>query len=61
MNMPKGPPGEKGDQGECTCNATTLLTSFTVPKMIEGPKGEPGVIGKEGKQGQMGLTVLERR
>lgn len=49
--------GLKGEPGECTCNATALMTSFLMPKMIAGPKGEPGVIGKEGKQGQMGRTV----
>lgn len=53
----KQPQGPKGEPGQCTCNATALMTSFMMPKMIAGPKGEPGVIGKEGKQGQMGLTV----
>ncbi|KAK1136783.1 hypothetical protein K0M31_001319 [Melipona bicolor] len=54
--MLQGPPGKKGDPGTCTCNATALMASFTMPKMIQGPKGEQGVPGQEGKQGQMGLT-----
>ena len=49
--------GAKGEPGTCSCNATELLSSFMMPKMIEGPKGEPGLPGKEGKQGQMGLSV----
>lgn len=57
MKIPQGPPGQKGDPGTCTCNATALMSSFTMPKMIQGPKGEPGVPGQEGKQGLMGLTV----
>lgn len=56
--MLQGPPGKKGEPGTCTCNATALMASFTMPKMIQGPKGEQGVPGQEGKQGQMGLTVL---
>ena len=58
MKIPQGPPGQKGDPGTCTCNATALMSSFTMPKMIQGPKGEPGVPGQEGKQGLMGLTVM---
>jgi len=58
MKIPHGPPGQKGDPGTCTCNATALMSSFTMPKMIQGPKGEPGVPGQEGKQGLMGLTVM---
>lgn len=57
MKIPQGPPGQKGDPGTCICNATALMSSFTMPKMIQGPKGEPGVPGQEGKQGLMGLTV----
>jgi hypothetical protein len=57
MKIPQGPAGQKGDPGTCTCNATALMSSFTMPKMIQGPKGEPGVPGQEGKQGLMGLTV----
>lgn len=57
MKIPQGPPGQKGDPGTCTCNATALMSSFTMPKMIQGPKGEPGVPGQEGKQGLTGLTV----
>lgn len=56
--MLQGPPGKKGEPGTCTCNAKALMASFTMPKMIQGPKGEQGVPGQEGKQGQMGLTVL---
>lgn len=58
MKIPQGPPGQKGDPGTCTCNATALMSSFTMPKMIQGPKGEPGLPGQEGKQGLMGLTVM---
>lgn len=58
MKIPQGPPGQKGDPGTCTCNATALMSSFTMPKMIQGPKGETGVPGQEGKQGLMGLTVM---
>jgi len=57
MKIPQGPPGQKGDPGTCICNATALMSSFTMPKMIQGPKGEPGIPGQEGKQGLMGLTV----
>lgn len=57
MKIPQGPPGQKGDPGNCICNATALMSSFTMPKMIQGPKGETGVPGQEGKQGLMGLTV----
>lgn len=59
MKIPQGPPGQKGDPGTCTCNATALMSSFTMPKMIQGPKGEPGMSGQEGKQGLMGLTVRQ--
>lgn len=50
--------GQKGEPGSCTCNETAIIASFTMPKMIQGPKGETGLPGKEGKQGQMGLTVF---
>ncbi|XP_020710044.2 collagen alpha-1(XVIII) chain isoform X2 [Athalia rosae] len=53
---PPGPQGPKGDTGTCSCNTSALMSSFTMPKMIQGEKGEPGIPGSEGKQGQMGLT-----
>lgn len=56
-----GPPGAKGDTGSCTCNTSALMSSFTLPKMIQGEKGEPGISGKEGKQGLMGLTVSKKK
>lgn len=55
--MPEGPAGPKGDPGDCSCNASALLTSFSMPKLMHGEKGEAGTPGKEGKQGPLGLTV----
>ncbi|XP_046410800.1 collagen alpha-1(IX) chain [Neodiprion fabricii] len=52
---PQGEPGEKGEPGTCSCNTTALMSSFTMPKMMQGQKGETGASGAEGKQGLPGL------
>ena len=42
-------------QGSCTCNVTSIMESFTMPKMLTGPPGPPGREGKAGVPGQTGF------
>ncbi|XP_017777566.1 PREDICTED: collagen alpha-1(XVIII) chain isoform X3 [Nicrophorus vespilloides] len=59
---PPGPPGLPGIPGEalggaggtCSCNMTSLMNSFMMPKMLPGPSGVPGAEGKTGPPGMTG-------
>nr|XP_022915821.1 collagen alpha-1(XVIII) chain isoform X3 [Onthophagus taurus] len=55
---PIGPPGLPGEsaiasEGSCSCNMSSIMSSFVLPKMLPG---SPGVPGAEGKTGPPGMT-----
>lgn len=50
--------GRKATPGECTCNATTILSLLKRDiDFGESIRGTPGAPGKDGKTGAPGLTV----
>lgn len=43
--------GPQGPPGICACNLSVLFDGHTIPELLPGPRGLPGIDGKTGSPG----------